>query len=122
LQGILQKCLDNGVGVVVGGAYNSGILATGAIEGAKFNYEDASPEIMERTKKLEAVCKEFGITLASAALQFPLGHKAVATVIPGCKSVFEVERSVETIEAEIPQAFWAKLKADGLLPDGVPTP
>lgn len=80
--GILQKCLDNGVGVVLGGAYNSGILATGAIAGAKFNYEDASEEIMERTRKLEAVCKEFGISLASAALQFPLGHKAVATVIP----------------------------------------
>jgi D-threo-aldose 1-dehydrogenase len=85
--GILQKCLDHGVGVVVGGAYNSGILATGAVKGAKFNYEDASEEIMERTRKLEAVCKEFGVPLAAAALQFPLGHKAVANVIPGNKSV-----------------------------------
>eukprot|EP01045_Picozoa_sp_COSAG04_P052021 COSAG04_NODE_21946_length_364_cov_0.784906_1_plen_66_part_10 len=66
----------------MGGAFNSGILATGAVEGAKFNYEDASEEIMARTRKLEAVCAECGVSLAAAALQFSLAHPAVTTVIP----------------------------------------
>ncbi len=76
--GLLDLCLEHGVGVVIGGAFNSGILATGAVGGAKFNYDDASPEIMEKTRKLEAVCKEFGLPLAAVALQFPLGHPAVS--------------------------------------------
>ena len=68
--GILDKCLANGVGVVIGGAFNSGILATGAVQGAKFNYEDATDEILDRTRKIESVCDEFQIPLAAAALQF----------------------------------------------------
>ena len=81
----------------MGGAFNSGILATGAVAGAKFNYEDASEEILARTRKLEAVCAECGVSLAAAALQFSLAHPAVTTVIPGCKSVPEAERSIETM-------------------------
>ena len=131
----------------MGGAFNSGILATGAVEGAKFNYEDASEEIMARTRKLEAVCAECGVSLAAAALQFSLAHPAVTTVIPGCKSVPEAERSIETMvsprprggrrllhacahlrrmrcpqNVDIPARFWSKLKEQKLLPDGVPTP
>jgi D-threo-aldose 1-dehydrogenase len=75
--GILDRCVEHGVGVVIGGAFNSGILATGAVDGAKFNYDDASPEVMDKTRKLEAICKGFGVPLAAAALQFPLGHPAV---------------------------------------------
>lgn len=123
--GILQKCVDNGVGVVVGGVFNIGVLATGAVPGAKFNYEDASEEILARTRRIEAVCAEFsteGVTLAAAALQFPLGHEAVTTVIPGCKSPAEAERSVATMDVRIPAAFWARLKELRLLPEGVPVP
>ena len=87
----------------MGGAFNSGILATGAVEGAKFNYEDASEEIMARTRKLEAVCAECGVSLAAAALQFSLAHPAVTTVIPGCKSVPEAERSIETMVSPRPR-------------------
>ena len=79
--GLLDRCLEHGVGVVIGGAFNSGILATGAVEGAKFNYDDASPEIMAKTKKLEAVCQEFGVPLAAVALQFALGHPAVRSTV-----------------------------------------
>jgi D-threo-aldose 1-dehydrogenase len=123
--GILQKCLEHGVGVVIGGAFASGILATGAVPGAKFNYEDATEDVLERTRKLEAVVQEFdaeGVTLPAAALQFSLGHAAVTTVIPGCKSVAEAERSVATMNVDIPPTFWARLKEEGLLPQGVPVP
>lgn len=120
--GLLDRCFEHGVGVVIGGAFNSGVLATGAVEGAKFNYDDASPQILARTRKLEAVCAEFEVPLAAVALQFSLGHPAVTTVIPGCKSVAEVDRSVATMNLDVPEALWAKLKSEKLLPEGVPTP
>ena len=84
---------------MVSGVLNSGIL----VEGAKINYEDASPEIIEKRRKLQAVCDEF--SLPAAALQFSLGHPAVTTVIPGCRTPFEVQRSVETLDAQIPLRF-----------------
>ena len=119
---MLDRCFEHGVGVVIGGAFNSGVLATGAVEGAKFNYDDASPQILARTRKLEAVCAEFKVPLAAVALQFSLGHPAVTTVIPGCKSVAEADRSVATMNLDVPGALWAKLKSEKLLPEGVPTP
>ncbi len=77
------RCAERGVGIVVGGGYNSGILATGAIPGAMYNYKPAGPEILDRVAKIEAVCKRHGVSLAAAALQFPLGHPIVASIIPG---------------------------------------
>ena len=120
--GILDKSLENGVGCVVGGAFNSGVLATGAVDGAKFCYEDADEEILEKTRRIEAVCSEFSVPLAAAALQFPLGHPAVTTVIPGCKSKDEVVSSVDTMNVSIPPQLWQRLKDEGLLPQNVPTP
>lgn len=76
--GLLDRCIEHGVGVVIGGAFNSGILATGAVDGAKFNYDDASQDILAKTRKLESVCQEFGVPLAAVALQFSLGHPAVS--------------------------------------------
>ncbi len=77
------RCAERGVGIVVGGGYNSGILATGAVPGAMYNYEPAGPAILERVAKIEAVCKRWNIPLAAAALHFPLGHPIVASIIPG---------------------------------------
>ena len=69
----LPYCERRNVGIIIGGVYNSGITATGAVKGAKYNYQDATPEIMERVRKIEAVCQAHGVPLAAAALQFPLG-------------------------------------------------
>ena len=99
-----------------------GHQATGAVEGAKYIYEDAPPEIMDKVKKMEVVCAEFNVPLAAVALQFPLGHSAVTTVIPGGKSAFEVTRNVETMNVEVPKALWAKFLSEGLLPPDCPTP
>ena len=83
LESEFPRCAERGVGIVIGGGYNSGILATGAVPGAMYNYEPAGPAVLERVAKMEAVCKRHNVPLAAAALQFPLGHPIVASIIPG---------------------------------------
>ena len=122
LDDLLPRCAEHGIGIVIGGPYNTGILATGAIEGAYYNYSPAPPEILRRVQATEAVCARHEVTLASAALQFPLAHPVVASVIPGAVSADEVERNVATINAPIPRDLWAELKAEGLLRADAPTP
>src|SRR5258708_6718594 len=103
-------------------AYNSGILATGAIDGARYYYKPAPPEILERTRRLEAVCARFGVPLAAAALQFPLHHPAIASVVIGHEHASEVARNVALLRMPIPDALWAELKDAGLIPHHAPAP
>jgi len=122
LEAEFPYCERAGVGVVVGGVYNSGITATGAVAGAKYNYADATPEVMERVRRIEAICKAHRTPLAAAALQFPLAHPIVASVIPGAISPDQVRQNVENFSHEIPAALWSDLKRDGLLSERAPTP
>jgi D-threo-aldose 1-dehydrogenase len=122
LDQLLPLCIRNGVGIMLGGPYNSGILATGAAPGAKYDYKDAPPEIMARVARIEAVCQRHGVPIAAAALQFPLGHPAVSSMIPGAAKREEVERNLALMRAPIPPELWADLKREGLMPDGAPTP
>jgi D-threo-aldose 1-dehydrogenase len=118
----LPYCVEQGISVVAGGPYNSGILAVGAREGATFNYRAAAPEMMDRAARIAAVCARHAVPLKAAALQFILAHPAIASVIPGARSLAEVEENVRMVEAPIPAALWAELKEDGLLAAGAPTP
>jgi len=118
----LPRCADRGVGIVIGGVFNSGILATGAVPGAKYNYADATPEVMERVRRIEAVCRRHDVPLAAAALQFPMGHPSVASVIPGGLQPGHVERNVAQFRLNIPAALWAELKAEKLLREDSPVP
>jgi D-threo-aldose 1-dehydrogenase len=111
----LPLCLDRGMSVVVGGPYNSGILATGPVEGAFYNYAPAPPEVLKRVRRIEVVTRRFGVALPVAALQFPLRHVAVAAVIPGAMSPSETRAAAAAIEAEIPPAMWDTLKSEGLV-------
>lgn len=77
----------------------------GAVDGCKYVYEDAPPDIIDKVKRMEAVCASFNVPLAAAALQFPLGHPAVSTVIPGGKSDFEVIRNIQTMNIPIPKGI-----------------
>ena len=122
LQTFLPLCVKRNIGIFLGGPYNTGILATGAVPGAYYDYKPARPDILERVRKLEAVCQRHKVTLASAALQFPLAHPAVCSVIPGAKSAAEVKRNIATIEAPIPTEFWAELKRETLIADAAPVP
>ncbi|HEX6142459.1 MAG TPA: aldo/keto reductase [Geminicoccaceae bacterium] len=122
LESFLPFCVERGIGLIIGGAFNSGILATGARDGATYNYRPAPPEILERTRRLEAVCARHDVPLASAALQFPLHHPAVASVIVGMRSPEEVKRNLETLGRPLPADLWAELKREGLLRPDAPTP
>jgi D-threo-aldose 1-dehydrogenase len=122
LDDFLPLCERRDIALIIGGAYNTGILATGAVPGAYFQYAPAPPEILERVRRIEAVCAQHDVLLPSAALQFPLGHPTVATVIPGTRSPEEVAQNVEIFAPEIPTEFWAELKHEGLLRADAPTP
>jgi len=122
LKRLLPLCEERKISLIIGGPYNSGILAQGAVEGAKFDYRKAPPGILERVRRVEAVCGRHGTPLKAAALQFPLAHPAVAAVIPGARSPAEVNENVKMFEFEIPADFWTELRAEGLIPDAAPTP
>jgi D-threo-aldose 1-dehydrogenase len=119
---LLPLCERRNIGIMLGGPYNSGILATGAIPGAKYNYRDAPPEIMERVGRIEAVCRRHGVALAAAALQFPLGHRSVSSMIPGAVTPAEVRRNAELMSVAIPAELWAELRSERLLDERAPIP
>lgn len=122
LDDLLPLCAAKGIGILIAGPYNSGILASGAVPGAKYNYREAPPEIMDRVARIEAVCRRHAVPLPAAALQFPLGHPSVAAMVPGAVTPAEVERNVALLTQPIPPAFWAELKQDDLLRSDAPTP
>ena len=111
--------------VVIGGPFSSGILATGPDPPrgtAMYNYRPASDDVRATARRIEAICKRHGVPLVAAALQFPLGHPAVASVIPGGKSPAEVRSNVASMRRPIPGALWADLLAAGLLPPHIRAP
>jgi D-threo-aldose 1-dehydrogenase len=122
LDAFLPMCQRRQIALIIGGVYNTGILATGAVEGAYFQYARAKPEILERVRRIEAVCGRHHVRLPTAALQFPLGHPVVATVIPGTRAPAEVEQNLEIFRPNVPADFWAELKQEGLLREDAPTP
>jgi D-threo-aldose 1-dehydrogenase len=122
LDSFLPLCRKRDVGIILGGPYNSGILATGAVEGAKYNYADAPPEILERVRNIEAVCAAHDTPLIAAALQFVLGHPCVKTVVPGAVTPGEIGASVKLLETKIPDAFWSDLQSEGLIRPDAPLP
>ncbi len=122
LRELLPLCAERDVRIIIGGPYNSGILATGAIEGATYNYAAAPEPLLERVRGIEAVCARHDVPLQAAALQFPFGHSAVATVIPGARTVAEVEGNVGFLQHAISADFWAELKQEGLIDAASPTP
>lgn len=122
LETFLPLCLERDVGIILGGPYNSGILATGAVEGAHYNYALAPPEILKRVERIAAVCDAHDTPLIAAALQFPLAHPAVKTVIPGAATPAQVRQNIAIFETAIPAALWSDLKSEGLIQHGAPTP
>jgi D-threo-aldose 1-dehydrogenase len=111
----MPRLARDGVGVVVGGVFSSGLGATGPVAGARFNYGPAGDDILTRCRTIEAVCRDHDVPLAAAALQFPLRHGVVASVIPGAVREGEVRDLGEWFRQEIPGAFWADLQARGLM-------
>ncbi len=121
LDSFLPLCQSRGIGIVTGGPYNSGILATGARPGAWYNYDPAPQEIIDRVNAIEAVCNDHGVRMVDAAYQFPLLHPAHVAVIPGGQGVSEMAGNLQAAQADIPAALWTDLKAKGLLREDAPT-
>ncbi len=113
-QALIPACREAGVSLVLGGIFNSGILATGAVSGARFNYAPAPPEILERVRRIEAVCRRHGVPLKAAALRFAEGHPQVASRLLGAARVAELEESLRLLEFPVPDALWAELESEGL--------
>ena len=122
LDELLPFCHRNGTGIIVGGPYNSGILASDLTESATYNYREAPPEILKKARRIKSVCDRYQVPLKAAALQFVLAHPAVTTVIPGVQSIPELEENIHLLEYPITKELWADLKEDGLLDKETPTP
>ena len=119
--GLLPLAAERGVGVVVGGVLNSGVLADPR-PGATFDYAPARPDLLARALDIRAVCERHGVPLRAAALHFPLGSPAVTSVLTGARSAAEVRDAAALLGRPVPDALWAELRERGLLPAGVPTP
>ncbi|MFI6154795.1 aldo/keto reductase [Kitasatospora sp. NPDC051170] len=111
----------HGVGVVVGGVFNSGLLADPR-PGATFDYATAPEELLSRALELKDLCGRHGVPLRAAALRFPFGHPAVASVLVGTRSAAEVRDAAAMLRHHVPDALWADLKEQGLIPADAPTP
>ena len=108
----LDRCARDGLAVVAAGVFNSGILAGNG----KFNYADAPPELMARTETLRQLCHEAGVSLQAAALQFPMAHPAIVSVVVGARSAAQIVGNVGWFEEAIPDKFWQELRSRGLMP------
>lgn len=123
---LLPECVRRDVAIVLGGPFNSGILATGTRPGgggpAYFDYAPAPPAVVARVRALEAVCRAHGVSLPAAALQFPRAHPAIAVVLAGARSVAELDANLALAREPIPTGFWVELRTRGLVDAGAPLP
>jgi len=121
LDSFLPLCERQKMGVIVGSPFNSGILATGPTPGARFDYVAAPAGVMEKARRIEAVCRAHGVGLRDAAIQFPLHHPAVVSVLFGAITPQEVDDDLASVRRPIPDALWQDLVHQGLLREDAPT-
>ena len=121
LHTLLPLCLREGIAILAGGVYNSGVLAD-PDSSPHFDYKPADRALLERVQKLREICSRHDTPLKAAAIQFPLGHPAVKCVVVGCQSSQEVDENIEMFETVIPQELWDDLRTAGLLGANVPVP
>lgn len=121
---LLPLCVQRGVRIALGGAFNSGILATGVrnLKDVRFNYTPASQVWIDRVAAIEQLCEQFNVPLRAAALQFPLAHRAVEIVMLGAQDAAQWHDAVVMMGQAIPVAFWDALRSRGLLAPATPTP
>ena len=122
LQHGMKRCEADNISIIIGAPYASGILATGPVEGARYRYGIADATILEKTRRILDLCKAHSVSLQAAALQFPLGHPAVVSVIPGGVTPQEVRANVGYFGEVIPDAFWRALRDSSLVDSDAPLP
>jgi D-threo-aldose 1-dehydrogenase len=122
LTSLLPLCERRQIGVIIGGAFNSGILAAPVGGHRKFNYGDAPKEVVEKVERLRQVCDSFDVEIPAAALQFPLAHPAVVSVVVGSRSAAEIDQAVRWLEQPLADDLWDELKRQGLMEIAAPVP
>jgi D-threo-aldose 1-dehydrogenase len=122
LDELLPLCTRRDVAVIIGGPFNSGILAAGSRGDGRYDYGAVPPAVLTRVAAMEAVCERHAVPLAAAALRFPLAHPQVMSVIPGLEDATQVREAAALAETAIPDAFWAEVKAEGLIRPDAPVP
>jgi len=118
---LLPLCVDRGIAVLIGGVMNSGILADPR-PGARFDYRPAPPAMVERARRIVAVCERHDVPVRAAAIQFPLAHPAVASLIAGVRRISHLEEYPALMRLPIPGGLWAELRDEGLIPVDAPVP
>ncbi len=122
LDTFLPLAQDKNIGIIIGGAFNSGILATGAAATARYNYAPAPDTVQARVSQIESICTGHGVSMAAAAIQFTLGHPAVSTVCIGMGRPERIQQNIDLMRMPIPSAVWDDLKTEGLLHPDAPVP
>ena len=121
LHGPMAECARRGIKVIIGAPFASGLLADPSATGVMYAYKPASADMVAKALAMNAVCVRHGVTLAAAALQFPLLHPAVVSVIPGAVSAAQVRANAASFALPIPADMWADLKRAGLMDPHAPT-
>jgi D-threo-aldose 1-dehydrogenase len=121
LDDLMPACERTTTSVIIGGVFNSGILIA-PDEGALYNYVPANPDVIERARQIRGVCERFDVPIAAAALQFPLAHPRVSTVLLGFRSIQELTDDLAWLDTPIPGDLWAELRAQGLIREDAPVP
>ncbi|MFC9761210.1 aldo/keto reductase [Rhodococcus jostii] len=119
---LLPLAVERDVAIVLGGVFNSGILATGATPGAKFNYQPAPEEVLSRVRDIETFCERHRVPLAAASIQFAAAHPAVRELLLGARNCEQLRQNAAWLEHPIPAEFWDDLRTAGLILEGAPTP
>jgi len=118
---LLPLCVERGIAVLIGGVMNSGILVDPS-SAARFDYIPAPPDVVARARRLAAVCDRHGVELRAAAIQFPLAHPAVASLVAGVRSIEHLDEYPRAMAMDLPAALWADLRSEGLLHPDAPVP
>lgn len=123
LDELLPLCVERGVSVVSAAVFNSGLLARAEVPAdATYNYADAPAELIDKARRIAAVCARHGVVLPQAALQFPLGHPAVVSVAVGVRSAEQMTQNAAWFADPVPTDLWSELRAEALLPPEIPLP
>ena len=122
LDDLLPLCADTGISLILGGIFNSGVLATGAVAGAHHNYGPPADAVVARVHAIETVCRQYGVPIAAAALQFVLAHPAVASALVGASTRDQQAANMAALGADIPDGVWNDLRLAGLIRPDAPTP
>ena len=122
LDELLPLCVEKDIGIVLGGPYNSGILASDLSDDTTFNYLPAPRDVLEKARSIKDVCDRHSVPLKAAALQFGLAHPAVAATVPGARSIEEIEENLCMAAHPIPSDLWDELRAERLIHPDAPGP